>query len=205
MTSYLAVLVEKIETAQEHLFGRDAVGDRSAMAKLPSKAFSDFTPGGGLCTILEQVLHWRVSRGMTFEGLELAMSPPPGIDPASRHTMLSAFAGFFVQCHAVIRERSILPQPVVYIAPELKNAQRLAEVVKAKGGLLADREEQATIVVSVDLGDAEDDDELIGNFLVVRINGDLALLHWFRTPDSYNEWVQVSETEGCPVDVHTHR
>lgn len=204
VAKYLAALLERFEVAQEVLLGRDALGDRSSMAaKIPSKCFADFTPGGGICIILEQLMTHRQSTGASFDSLLQSLSPPPGIDAAARHQALLPMAPFILQVGALIRERKIVVPKAVFFGPGVADAVRLAGVVRAKGGTVVQREEESSIVVVATSEEDDDADDLAETCTVAKTMNGLSLLQWFRTPDSYSEWVPAAEAENVTVEQPT--
>jgi hypothetical protein len=201
---YLAALLERFEVAQEVLMGKDALGDRSSMAaKIPYKCFADFTPGGGVCIVLEQLMAHRQSTGATFESLIQSLSHPPGIDAAARHQALLPMAPFILQVGALIRERNIVVPKAVFFAPGVHDAARLAGVVRAKGGTVVQREEESSIIVAATSEEEDDADDLAGTCTVAKTINGMSLLQWFRTPDSYSEWVPAAEAENVMAEQTT--
>ncbi len=166
------------------------------MTKWPSSLFSDFTPGGALCTILLATLQLQSRMLWTHESLCGMLLPPDTGDRIGRHVLVRNHVAHFQGIRQQLLDKKLMVTPAVFLAPDIPHdeAQRLVAVVQARQGRITAHESEAShlVVRSVcDDDEDEEDDELQPRLL--QTQGDLALIHWACCPDSYNEWVPKSE------------
>ncbi|CAG2173906.1 unnamed protein product [Oppiella nova] len=183
----LSTLVIQLIQFQEDTFGRTVV--KPPLTRLPMKCFMDFKGGGGLCRILESVFKFKSDQGWR----RFDFSSPSRMD--RNVEMFMGIEKFLVNHKCFI-------EPNVYFAPEVDKqlVLKLKDIVKRHQGKVVETPDEATHVVHPPLPHNGECDDWIR--LVMR-RDKCALLHWWQTPDSYDNWVTGVDIDVEPESPHT--
>ncbi len=135
----------------------------------------DFKPGGGLCRIFESVFKFKSDQGWRRFDFQ---------SPSRMDRNVEMFMGI----EKFLCNHKCFIEPNVFITPEVEKtlALKLKDIVKRHQGKCVDSSEEATHIVHSPIPTTNESDEWIR---VVLKRDRSALLHWWYTPDSYDNWV----------------
>ncbi|XP_060553884.1 SWI/SNF complex subunit SMARCC2-like isoform X2 [Ruditapes philippinarum] len=169
----LSSLVLQLLQFQEDAFGKSV--NNSPLTKLPMKCFLDFKPGGALCHILSAVFKFKTDQGWR----RFDFASPSRMDRNVEMFMQIMKSLVANKCHI---------QPNVFIKPSLEKAliSRLKDIVKKHQGSISDNEEDATHVIHGMPASSGQEEEWCRP---VMKRDKHALVHWWYTPDSYDNWI----------------
>ena len=201
----LAHLAAILQQSMHIHLGRDARrSKRAIMMRLPHKLYQDTQEGGALCLMLAAILGYMRENGLSLHQLERTLCSGPKSDVLTH-------GEFFVSLRQQLRDGNHLPCPAVFFSLALASdlsAAEMAELeafVRTSGGTVVDNEEEATHTVVPDTEDMESDDQTFLRTIAVRKKvkdlGDVALVHWWFFPDSYDDWVPIADVHGETPDL----
>ncbi|XP_054161730.1 SWI/SNF complex subunit SMARCC1-like [Oppia nitens] len=176
----LSNLVIQLIQFQEETFGKTV--SKPPLTRLPMKCFMDFKGGGGMCRILESVFKFKLDQGWRRFDFQ---------SPSRMDRNVEMFMGIekFLVNHKCFIE------PNVYFTPDVDKqlVLKLRDIVKRHQGKVVETAEEATHIVYPPIGISGDCDDWVR---IVMKRDRNALLHWWHTPDSYDNWVT-----GVDIDI----
>ncbi|XP_052805807.1 SWI/SNF complex subunit SMARCC2-like [Mya arenaria] len=177
----LASLVLQLLQFQEEAFGKSV--SNPPLTKLPMKCFLDFKPSGALCHILAAVFKFKTDQGWR----RMDFQSPSRMDRNVEMFMQIMKSLIANKCHV---------QPNVFIKPNLDKPllTRLRDIIKQHEGLITEQEDEATHVIHGMPAAAGSEDEWCRPVLKRERN---ALVHFWHTPDSYDNWMVDL---GCDIE-----
>ena len=142
----------------------------------------DFKPGGGLCRIFESVFKFKSDQGWRRFDFQ---------SPSRMDRNVEMFMGI----EKFLVNHKCFVEPNVFFTPEVDKqlVLKLRDIVKRHQGKVVDSPEEATHIVHPPIPSTGETDEWIR---VVLRRDKCALLHWWHTPDSYDNWVT-----GVDIDI----
>jgi hypothetical protein len=109
----------------------------------------------------------------------------------------------FQQCLRSLKKRGYLGERVIFLTPQLSDHQKydfnqLKHIVeRLDGARLTENKDEATHIIYPDQY-FEDNDEDYLRTLVVDKEREVAFVHWWYYPSSYDEWVPLKMVQGEP-------
>lgn len=171
---FLANLTTQLIQFQEESFGKNVV--KPPLTRIPMKCFLDFKPSGGLCRIFESVFKFKSEQGWRRFDFQ---------SPSRMDRNVEMFMGIekFLLLHKCFAE------PSVYITPEVEKnlASKLKDIVKRHQGKNVESPSDATHIIYPQV-QTQDNEEYVRAIIKRDRN---VLLHWWYTPDSYDNWVAL--------------
>ena len=146
------------------------------------KCFMDFKPGGGLCRIFESVFKFKSDQGWRRFDFQ---------SPSRMDRNVEMFMGI----EKFLVNHKCFVEPNVFFNPEVDKqlVLKLRDIVKRHQGKVVESPEDATHIVHPPIPPTPESDDWIR---VVLRRDKCALLHWWHTPDSYDNWVT-----GIDIDI----
>lgn len=173
-TKDLAKLVTQLINFQEDEFGKNV--KEPPMTRLPMKFFRDMKPGGALCHILAAVYQFKRAQEWRrfdfqsrkdrnfemFEEIEKALKHPQN------------------KCYST---------PVIFLDPSIDKSlsSRLKGIVEKHKGEITESEDKATHIVYPTVAVPPEGEDWVR--VVERHGSRNVLVHWYFTPDSYDNWL----------------
>eukprot|EP00494_Astrolonche_serrata_P024684 UN24944 len=111
------------------------------------------------------------------------------------------FNKMFQNVIGALKKRGYLPERKIYLEKgklsKNYNVEELAGIATRHGAVIVDSKQKATHIVQPDQY-FEDADEDYLRTLVVDRDRDVAFVHWWYYPSSYDEWVPLKMVQGDP-------
>lgn len=182
---------------QKDVLGRDVLGAKQFM-KFPSSLFRDFVPNGSLCVMLNVIL----TRAREHKWVDMDL-----LDPLKRDVMMLALG----EIETKLVERGLLswPKIVFHHGVPPRKIEEMKKIVQSHRGTVVDTVVEATHIIEWDK-ELDSNDSLMGDEEYIRtvqvrtgIGASEALVHWWYYPDSYDEWIPISDIDcSDPPDVN---
>lgn len=180
----VAVLLGGMQQFLESAYGKDALS--KPFPKLPSNLFRDIRPGGAVAAIA------KVCAGSLKQKKQRRID---WMSPANRKENMELIS----RVRQELLRGGFMRNPKVYMHPSLRpdSSSRLRNIVVKMGAQLAQSEKESGITHIVfpnsETIAQEDGEEYLRT---IEVDGDLARIHWWFLPDSYNEWIPVGSAPG---------
>jgi len=178
----LAELVKQLIQFQEDAFGKQIT--KPPLTRLPMEVFMDFSSGGRLCHVLANAFKFKVDQGWR----RFDFQSPSRVD---RNVEL------FLNIERSLKEQGLLVLPKIYFSSsiEIKQLQKMREIVKRHQGILVDEKDKATHIVQSAPPSPINDEEWIRP---IKKRDKQVLVHWWYHPDSYDSWIPTAECDQEP-------
>lgn len=185
----LSILTGKLKMYYEKKFGISGQGRECT--KLPPRVFEDYTVGGSLCIVLMTCY----DNKHKFEWQQFSLDVQEESKDIARQNVQMC-----INIHKALVDKSMLRVPCIFfekIEPG-QSTSKLEDIVISHGGCIAASEREATHVILM----ADPKKKIIipdKDYLrTIQVSGDKARVHWWYFPDSYDEWLPLSEIQGLP-------
>ncbi|CAI8054691.1 SWI/SNF complex subunit SMARCC2 [Geodia barretti] len=181
----LAMLVCVMLQFQEDAMGRHV--SNPALTKLPAPLFDDLNPGGSLCHILTTA--YRVKTEQSWRRFDF--HSPARIDRGME---------LFITIHRDLVQSKVWEPPKLFFDSSVsrQTVQQLTEIVKRHQGSVVDVVTSAShVIYPAPPPSQSPGDEF---FRPVTVKGRNATVHWWYTPDSYDNVIPSSELGGVSVE-----
>jgi len=157
--------------------------------RIPAEILRDFSIDGPLALILETCFDFRRRKAMSK------------ID-FNDESRVEQFNTMFQQCIKALKKKGYLPERRIYLSPELTNNSRydiakLKEIVTRHGAVTVEEKDKASHIIVQDQFFEEADEDYLRT-LVVDKEREVAFVHWWYYPSSYDEWVPLKMVQGEP-------
>ena len=183
----LATLLGGMQQFVESAYGKDALS--KPFPKLPASVFHDIRAGGAVAAIA------RTCAGSLKQKKQKRID---WMSPAHRKENME----LITRVRQELLRGGFMRNPKIYLdtnALKTDSLLRLRNIVTKLGGQLAQSktEEGVTHIVVANSSEVEKDDG--EEYLrTMEIDGDMAKVHWWYLPDSYNEWIPI---HAAPTDI----
>jgi len=157
--------------------------------RIPAEILRDFSIDGPLALILTTCFDFRRRKNLNK------------ID-FTDESRVEMFNTMFQQCIKALKKKGYLPERRIYLSPELGNNSRydiekLKEIITRHGGVTVEEKEKASHIIVPDQFFEEADEDYLRT-LVVDKEREVAFVHWWYYPSSYDEWVPLKMVQGEP-------
>eukprot|EP00002_Diphylleia_rotans_P040120 TRINITY_DN9453_c0_g1_i1.p1 TRINITY_DN9453_c0_g1~~TRINITY_DN9453_c0_g1_i1.p1 ORF type:complete len:1018 (+),score=223.35 TRINITY_DN9453_c0_g1_i1:86-3139(+) len=178
----LASLHQQLIQFMEDNLGRYSQLPRS-MTRIPVALFHDYAPGGSLCTIISTC--WAFRRDNDWRQFYFQ-------SPVKRDKNLE----MFLRIESELLKSGFMKKPQVFFSNVLspETVEKLKGIVATHGGQIVENQSDATHIIEPNNEDLESTGEEYLRTLEKKEKH--ALVHWWFHPDSYDEWLPISEVEG---------
>jgi hypothetical protein len=189
----LSMLSYQLQLFSEDNFGKLSSPPRG-MVKIPHSIFRDLKPDGALFWTLLVVLEWMKENGWRDHNLLM-----PERNPSVRQ--------LFLEIEKRLLSRELIRRPVIFFNSSIPPAfvTELSAIAVAHHATIARTLEESTHEVYFDSkvdapkaegeGDAEAEEYIRTLETRPYSEGGMALVHWWYSPDSYDEWIPSLELE----------
>ena len=202
-TAFLAHLVATVQQAMDVHLGRHAVvAKKRSMEKIPHHLFRDFGANGSLLVIIEETLKYMRDENIReVDQLQQLVFCQEDEDEFSHMSLL-------LQIREALLHSDFLVRPVLFFSSTLQRGKHGKERMEecqawadALGAQVTDEQELATHFLIADTADMAETDEFFCRQVdqhhpQKKHTPDLAYVHWWFFPDSYDDWVPQLEVEG---------
>ncbi len=190
----LASLTAQLRTFMETALGRmSRIRERTTLMKLPHRVWFDYAPKGALDIILCTVLSYKA----THQLRRLEFKSDSATDSLLR--MVSVV-------ERNLRRAGKIPSVKVFCsgAIPLGAREKLREICKRRSAWTDDVKEATHIIHNDPPGTTREETKDTDYCSTLEIKGDMAYVHWWYYPDSYNTWVERSIISGDAEEEEPH-
>lgn len=185
----LSLFTGQLTKYMEKHAGRDSKRP-CPFTRIPAEILRDFSMDGPLSLILSTCFDFRRRKGLKT------------IDFTDQNRV-PQLNKMFQNCLRALKKRGYLGERIIFLTPALSEHQKydfnqLKEIVeRLDGAKLAENKEESTHIIYPDQY-FEDNDEDYLRTLVVDKEREVAFVHWWYYPSSYDEWVPLKMVQGEP-------
>lgn len=190
----LSVLTGQIRAFAEVALGRASRPASRRMGKLPHRVFFDYKPRGALDVMLCTVLSFKAVneiRRLDFTNIE----------------KLDFHVDLLVLIENNLLSAGLLPKIHVYFSRAVPAGQLpgLHRLVKKRATVATDASEATHIIYPDPPNTTEAETDGTDFCRSLENKGDLAFVHWWYYPDSYDCWVEKTVIDGDPEEEEDHK
>lgn len=184
----LSLFTGHLTKYMEKWAGRDSPRP-TPFTRIPAEILRDFSIDGPLALILTTCFDFRRRKNLNK------------ID-FTDETRVEMFNTMFQQCIKALKKKGYLPERRIFLSKDLANnarydIEKLKEIITHHGAVaVEDKEKASHIIVSDQFFEEADEDYL--RTLVVDKEREVAFVHWWYYPSSYDEWVPLKMVQGEP-------
>eukprot|EP00052_Salpingoeca_macrocollata_P005748 m.49313 g.49313 ORF g.49313 m.49313 type:complete len:841 (+) comp15033_c0_seq1:114-2636(+) len=171
----LAKCISSVVQVQEETCGK---GSQTTLTRVPAKMLHDYSPGGSLCVILATAFQYGIDK----------------LKPGSAHPDLIA------QMNTALEASGHLARPRVFFASSFPSSQliRLKEIARRyQCDILTTIHHASHVITRAAQSIVEDKEDY---YRAIEKEGDELLLHWWYTPDSYDNWIPLEMGRSLVVE-----
>ncbi|KAI0565702.1 SWIRM domain containing protein [Gracilaria domingensis] len=189
----LSLLTGPLRLFIESSLGRDSDPSIRTMTKFPHKFFVDYRPDGALYVILKACLNFKYLHGLRrFE-----FSNPD--KKTSNFDLL-------MRIEKSLKEARMLPLVKVFFVRAIPSSSQpeLRAIVQKRGTVVSTASAATHIVYPDPPGTTVAETEGTDYCRPLELKGDVALVHWWYHPDSYDSWIPRGDVDGDPEQAEDH-
>lgn len=167
---YLSQLVQQFIQLQEDYLGKGA--KNPSFTRLPVYMFYDLSPGGTLAHVFSGMYKYKSEQGWRRFDLQ---------SPSRKDANIQ----MCLKVEEFLTSQKLYTPPSCFIKKNVKDAdkEKAKEIIKKKGGIMADEEDEATHIIHPKV---ELNMDLYARPVFKR--GDKCLVHFLMLPDSQDNW-----------------
>ncbi|PXF43560.1 SWI/SNF and RSC complexes subunit ssr2 [Gracilariopsis chorda] len=189
----LALLAGQLRAFVEITLGRDADPSTRTITKFPHKFFIDYRPEGALYVILRACLNFKYLHGLRrFEFT----------NPDRR----SSNFDLLLRIEKSLKEAHMLPVVKVFFVRAIPASSQpaLRAIVQKRGTVVSSASSATHIVYPDPTGTTVAETTGTDYCRPLELKEDIALVHWWYHPDSYDSWISRADVDGEPEQAEDH-
>eukprot|EP01038_Epipyxis_sp_PR26KG_P008842 gene8842-11933_t len=182
--------VSSLRRYMDEIYGKKGI--RRQFTILPTAIFNDLSENGALYHLLILAINWTKDRNIELQSI-FAMDPDIILE-------------LLRSIETSLLSRGFLVRPVIYLGNSISTERKnmLKDIISRHNGVIADTESNATHLL--EWNEEVDDAALKGNrteedFIRVidskydGLKGNIALIHWWYHPDSFDRWIAANDMD----------
>jgi len=184
----LSLFTGQLTKYMEKWAGRDSPRP-CPFTRIPAEILRDFSVDGPLSLILSTCFDFKRRKGLSKIDFQ-------------DDTRVETHNKMFNQCIKALKKKGYLPERRIYLSPELAtnsryNLEQINEIIQRHGAVTVEEKEKASHIIVADQFFEEVDEDYLRT-LVVDKEREVAFVHWWYYPSSYDEWVPLKMVQGEP-------
>lgn len=189
----LALLTGMLRAFVESALGKDSSPEARKITKFPHKLFLDYRPEGALYVLLCACLNFKYLHGLRrFEFLNIDKR--------------AFYFDLLIRIEKSLKEARMLPMVKVFFARSIPTSAQpsLRAIVQKRGATVSSASAATHIVYPDPPGTTVQETANTDYCRVLELKDDVALVHWWYHPDSYDSWISRGDVDGDPENAEDH-